>query len=143
MAPGIISEKRLGAMGLRRRVWIQRMYVATERRGCVWGPDPILRAGEESKSKVPCGEETHDKQLCLHVTQALMSRGKHRSTSPPRRQMGMCEGWRGKGCLRETPRNERVGSRGNLSWLESGRAGLTEQARSGLYPNVTENPSAF
>lgn len=39
------------------------------------GPSPILRAREESKSEVPCGEEIDDKQLCLHMTQAVMSKG--------------------------------------------------------------------
>lgn len=55
--------------------------VTVERRGCVCRPGTVLRAAEKGKSKVPYGEETDDKQLCLQVTQAVTGKGEHRRGS--------------------------------------------------------------
>lgn len=53
------------------------------RRGCVCRPGPVLRAREKSKSKGPSGEETDDRKLYLHVTQAVTGKGEHRKTGSP------------------------------------------------------------
>ena len=57
--------REAGSLGLKRSVWIQAMYVAEatvaiERRGWLCPPGPVLR--EQRMSRVPCGEETDNKQ---------------------------------------------------------------------------------